>query len=60
MDPHSEGEDTATVLMGPDVGTRDESEIDERQRVERQGCSEGEGGTLGEVDKEPIRDLGRT
>lgn len=46
MDPHSEGEDTARVLMGPDVGTRDESEIDERQRVERQGCNEGEGGTF--------------
>lgn len=52
MDPHSMGEDTARVLMGPDVGAGDESEIDERRRVERRGHNVGEGGRVGEVDKE--------
>lgn len=51
MDPYSEGEDTARVLMGPDVGTRDPNKIDERRRVEWRGRNVGEGRRAGEFDK---------
>lgn len=46
MEPRSEGEDSARVVMGPDVGTRDENETDERRRR-----NVGEGGRVGESDK---------
>lgn len=63
MDPYSEGEDTARVLMGPDVGTRDPNKIDERRRVEWRGRNVGEGRRAGEFDwlSVPLSEnLGRT